>query len=534
MVRQKSLFTIFLCIFTLSLSFIGNCNGFNCHLPNECRLEKVYRRKAIDFNERGALKYSTILCDVKNEMFEFKLNHANPLKTNHLCDLNAENVTLHPQTTILRWLFKDESAILNERFNFTNVIKYFSKFKYFMNLNIHSVNGFGFNLFHDDFKRTRISYIELIDIRLEFYHNKKKINSCQEIFDLNLTAVKSIFQIPFDKKAHGQLFILRDVEYKTEICPLVFENVDIENFMFSGLVNTFYKKNVLKFEDLNYTASLNSRIKKLQFNNVHDIVLDLDLLNPLVFSETISIIIQSRSLNSINEETFRYFKKLLIFELNPTIFRKINHRQGINWIRNINYDVRVDLNKFIFKSKRGTHAKYILISDYIPNRKRISKILADEDFCIYVDFPFSQLVIFMDGIEFHYWNDSGMLYNDYNKHTCTYLWLIQYSEFYYKLYSYLYDSHHAFYFLSRLNSTEFKSISKCDFEKRKNLCNKSNYQTKDIWDESDYFILNKKFQIAFKLTLYPIAFLCFSTNLITILVILKKENSDLLKKLEDS
>ena len=65
--------------------------------------------------------------------------------------------------------------------------------------------------------KSHIGRIEIIDIRLDFYHNKKKINSCQEMIDLNLD---SIFQMTIDKRSKSyDMFILKHVEYKSQICP---------------------------------------------------------------------------------------------------------------------------------------------------------------------------------------------------------------------------------------------------------------------------------------------------------------------------
>ena len=76
--------------------------------------------------------------------------------------------------------------------------------------------------------KSHIDRIEIIDIRLDFYHNKKKINSCQEMIDLNLDSIKSIFQMTIDKRSKSyDMFILKDVEYKSQICPLVFQNTNI-------------------------------------------------------------------------------------------------------------------------------------------------------------------------------------------------------------------------------------------------------------------------------------------------------------------
>lgn len=142
------------------------------------------------------------------------------------------------------------------------------------------------------------------------------------------------------------------------------------------------------------------------------------------------------------------------------------------------------------------HCK-ILIMYYKNNKpKRISKMFPDEDFCIYVDYPFDQLVIFFDNITELYKTKYGLLVID-KEYSCTYLWLIQYYEFYYKYFTYSHVHEDFVASISKvLNSTAFESIPKCDFERKKALCNKSNYQLRNIWDESDILILNKKLQVA--------------------------------------
>jgi hypothetical protein len=154
----------------------------------------------------------------------------------------------------------------------------------------------------------------------------------------------------------------------------------------------------------------------------------------------------------------------------------------------------------------------------------MSIIFPDEDFCIYVDFPFNQLVMIYENIE----NEVNFIDNDLS---CTYLWLIRFYKSYARIYYYPnIKSDFSRYIVRMVNSTAFKSRSKCNFEERIKICNKSNYQRKDIWDESDVFILSKKIQTAFKIMLYPTAFLGLITNIIVVLVILKKENNDLFKQ----
>lgn len=188
-----------------------------------------------------------------------------------------------------------------------------------------------------------IKSIEFIDIRLDFYHNKKRINSCQELIDSNLTNRQTIFQIPFSERAakRDRKLILRDVEYKSKICPLVFENANIIKLLLINLVNSFYKTNVLAFENLSITTAMHSSIEFLGIYNFQNIDLDINILNRLVFKYTINILLESGSLNSINEETFKILNKITRVGLNPLNFRKINNKQGINWIKNMNNMINV-------------------------------------------------------------------------------------------------------------------------------------------------------------------------------------------------
>jgi hypothetical protein len=56
---------------------------------------------------------------------------------------------------------------------------------------------------------TNIGLIHLSNCRLDFYHEKKRINSCDDISKSNISSVMYIFQINLNG-----LFILRNVDYK--------------------------------------------------------------------------------------------------------------------------------------------------------------------------------------------------------------------------------------------------------------------------------------------------------------------------------
>jgi hypothetical protein len=117
----------------------------------------------------------------------------------------------------------------------------------------------------------------------------------------------------------------------------------------------------------------------------------LKLVNPFVFANTSKMTIMTSSLNSIDGEIFKRIRSLLWVAMDQTILRRISHRQGIKWIRQWNYGVNV--NVMNLRDIPFTSHKYIEISETLFDRSRISQIFPQEDFCIYVDFPFKQFLI---------------------------------------------------------------------------------------------------------------------------------------------
>lgn len=73
MSRAEAVLKKFYCIYCLFSSvLISSLNSLNCPLPIGCRLERIYQKEVIEFNEKGKLKKFAIFCDVKNDEFEFK------------------------------------------------------------------------------------------------------------------------------------------------------------------------------------------------------------------------------------------------------------------------------------------------------------------------------------------------------------------------------------------------------------------------------------------------------------------------------
>ena len=485
---MKNLYHI-ICIFSVFYNNFLNVYCYYCHLPDKCRKQMISDSYSLFYNENLFQALPAIMCEIDDDSYELTINSAKPLIAE--CE-KVDNFTGFSVTYVdFRWTNTKQTRILDKRWNFSNMYSYFANFINSDILRFFGLNGFDINMLEGiDLENKTLPYymkIKLYNCRMEFYYNNNRINSCEDVKNANLTKIESIFQI-----AKVFFYFLNNVEYKQEICPLLFSNVFLYYFWIVNIVDTFYKKNVIRFSNETFD-DLNSKIFIVNLASVHSINLDLSIFHPSVFKNTTSINIDSDSLNSIDAEIFRHLKRLHILYIWSAILRKINHKQGIEWIRNMNYGLNVNLSNLT-----GRPFEINLQHPANNQGKRLTKIFPNEDFCIYLDFPFNQFVIIKEDPDIHY------IWNNETKLTCTFLWLIQYYESYHKYYLTLdreLYSENLYSLEICLNSKSFKRISQCDFKKRIHLCNKSNYQIKDVWDENDFFILNKKIQIAFKSSL---------------------------------
>ena len=354
------------CLFSIEI-FTQIANAFNCHLPYGCRLQNGFAQENYELNEIGdRLNVSVIICDINNNDFSFKFKDPPTFVNGTKCLLKDNN---HNNKIIFRWTSK-ELTILDKPFDL--MYRYIRYFNYSTEIHFWSVKGFDLNFLSEKpiNYRSKIYEIQLSKSRLDFYHDKKRINSCDDMRKSNITSIRSIFQ---EKVEYYGSFALRSVEYKQSICPLVFNNSFIFNIVLVDLTDTFYKRNVLSFENETFT-NLQSVIAILQMNKLQNINLDLKLLNPSVFEQLISIYILSDYLNSIDGEIFRNLNNLRYFNINPIIFRKINHKQGIEWIRQWN----LGLNMNGLKENKSNASindvikRIILNAGFRNTRKRMS------------------------------------------------------------------------------------------------------------------------------------------------------------------
>ena len=118
-----------------------------------------------------------------------------------------------------------------------------------------------------------------------------------------------------------------------QFCHFVFNGSNIEYLKLIGLVDSFYKRNILTFSNHTF-ENFTSVVKILELIKVENINVDFNLLNPQVLMNTTSIYIFG-PINRIDGEIFNKLKGLNFISFNTRYFRKTMHKNGIEWIRAI-------------------------------------------------------------------------------------------------------------------------------------------------------------------------------------------------------
>jgi hypothetical protein len=319
---------------------------------------------------------------------------------------------------------------------------------------MRNIRGFDIN-FNVYPKYIRYFYLTFYETRFEFYSNGKPIEKCDDL-------TPGIYPAPFFSLIWSERTIIhfKTVKFTTRICPLVFNYNSLYTVRFDNLIYTFYKRNILELYHLNNVTDINSFIKELNLYNMEKVELNSVLLNNLVFKH-IEMLMINGEVKSIQAGLLRSYKRLKILIMDSFFLRPLFHRQGADWIRDLNTDVYLDLENRSKIERLMNIKKYVMFNidmsrNYMPyylDRDYLFKVdlvFPDEDFCLYKNFPFNQLVI----MSF----TSRVLYFGINaKYSCTFIWFIQY----YDIYSEYIPGVNR-YLMMNLS----EEIKKCDFKKR--------------------------------------------------------------------
>ena len=521
-----------------------------CVLPKGCRTQKVKDLINPLGNDKVAGESKIgMRCDIfEGFRFEFNLSLAKDSNGTLKCNLDIDK---DEATFEMRWPNRDEEkSILDQNFSLSNLFTLVETFTLTTSSSLNLINVKGFEIINQKYVRSFIiRKIICLSCKIKFYIGKSLIKSCQDILEANMTDIQSIFQIyplnfffgyPFYDFGYIKINLIESDFGKYPWCPLVFYHSRISFLTLKGLVNSFYKTNILTFSDTNDYSSFYSEIQSLELNNVQNIDLDLKFLNRLVFKKLVRIYVLG-SVRIIDASIFRTLTSLSYISFQTFYFRSIMHRNGIDWIKSINRDENVNISNKTEVSKKFGQIKHLSFECFfIAQDENMDTVFPDEDFCLYIEYPFDQLVLISQ-----YCNDQSYKYlkNLTNsKFSCTFLWLIKY----YEIYNYAYESklYNTYFWEDKdeftstislhlkriLSDVNYKaSLKKCNFDKMSQNCNKSHYQVKNIWSRFDYMILNTKLEISIRIASYVLSILGIVTNLIVIITILVKKNTEQFK-----
>jgi hypothetical protein len=257
----------------------------------------------------------------------------------------------------------------------------------------------------------------------------------------------------------------------------------------------------------------------LHFQNID---LDTNFLHPDVFRKLKLIRIIGK-VGKIQSDLFIKIKSITIIKLDNLYLRSLIHENGIEWIKNYNKDVNYDLDNFTNQSidYLANNMKYIDHNCFKSNdmyTPPLTDIFPDEDFCLYKDFPINQLIVVFENCR-----EKEMFENrDTTKITCTYLWI---TRSYKVLINHVKNSSIPYKIMNMLlNSDDYKSISKCNFESRLELCNKSNFQAKSIstlYELKEAMIMT---QSVINMLSYVLSIFGIVTNILIIVTISSKKS----------
>ena len=407
----------------IHFTFVVLTSAYNCKPPIGCEITGAHYQTNYFGNEKTSIEMPGVLCNIRDEEFQFNYPMPTPLLVaNGRCVINKD---FRIETIEFRF---HSDFIMSKQFNFTNMLIYMEFFKYFFYPSFVNLKGFELDLINGQniniISQNKIERLFCVRCKIEFYSNSRPVKTCKEILGSNNTSIRSLFQIQFQTNlfdSNGLTMVLLDPLFKSTLCPLVFKNSNIADIEIRGLVDTFYKRNILTIENRLFN-NLNSTIRKV-YTKIENINIDSNLLNPSVFQNLEEVYFYG-SVNKIDGKSLNALNRLSLIEFTKYNYRDMIHKNGIEWIRDLNTDINVDFSDF--NALRSSYANKMLISfeyyTFLP-QVRLSKLFPDEDFCIYKDFPFNQLVIIMELVY-----DDKILesLNSTSHYTCTYLWLAQY------------------------------------------------------------------------------------------------------------
>ena len=465
---MNSMMLLFLLFSLLSISKTAKNTqkmSFNCeYLPNGCKFEQTYETYKV-------LAEEIFVCNDLDKRFDFD---PNVFKT---CKKNRNSLS-----TVYFRLSSDK--VLDRSVNFYSIDDFLSKMQQVLGfrreneIKFKGIKGFDLNLqTFSNLSNGTLPFLAFLDARFEFYYKNKRISSCEDFTSLNLIEPKSVFQLGTIAKQVGYKF--ENARFPNSVCPLLFNNTHSYKITFDRMIKTFYKSSFLKFSSNYKSTQLKSNVEMLRIENAEKIDIDSYLLNENVF-KNIMILSISGEINSIEEGLFKSFTNLININLDLEYFENLIHK-GTKWISSINHGLHVNLsNRTQLELNLKNVVKICVTKDMSSNieaNEVLTVLVRDEDFCLFKDFPFDQMVL--------------LLIHDLTTRiqnlSCTLIWLIKDYHLYYKNIIVFFQSNfwNKAYLSIYQEGNWTEMVEKCEFEKRLKNCERFEYEYKSEWSLND-------------------------------------------------
>lgn len=274
--------TIFVMIF-LNLVATQNNNSTNltCSLPAGLTYRKIHYLDCPSCKQfMSRTDFDGFLLYVRSVQHQFEINKKSIEETLKNCSqFNDRQAILKidfPKKFTLKKYFNLQAAF--------DLLETVNPDSYVLDLNnLYGIElDLGIKLASPRSNLVRPSYFQadILNTRLDFRVNGKPVKSCADMREANLSSPRSLFQIaPKDQYLD---LLLYNAHFVRPLCPLVFNNARIELLIIRGMMNTFYKRNFLSFNN-DTSVDIDSRIIDVEISFCENIEIDRKLLDPVVF-----------------------------------------------------------------------------------------------------------------------------------------------------------------------------------------------------------------------------------------------------------
>lgn len=403
--------------------------------------------------------------------------------------------------------FKAYDQILNNHSLYKTIQFFKDTNQYQASIDFTFIEGIDVNLFQIDSTDKYFVQIGLNRIKFKVFEN----NLCSR----GLIEKKRV--------RINQLIIGKGIKYSEKVCPLVFSNILIDYLSIKYLSNTFFKKNYIRFKSIEKSIELNSVIKTLEFFLAENIFLTSEILNPVLFKFTESIYLFGK-IKLTQKNLFSFFPHLRFIQIDMFYARSL-FQSGLGWLTWLNRDLNVNMSNhssFNLHKNRTVHVNIAYSSNQQSyDLLTVNEVFPEEDFCIYLNLPFSQMVLL---------SVNDRIQKEYTyEYTCTFKWI---AKHYFDFKMTEIPSYYDFSWELDYGRFDNFSTNQCDFDSHIKRCQASQFSVqKEKFTLYDLKILIVYFDDLFSVILIPfLSIIVLIVSVITFMIFRKLNEKHSIKK----